>query len=173
MNLGGKIILFKHFREKITFRIKFTTRDKYIFTCYNITNIEKKSITHFFFNTPSYLYLHSSAKLKKIFLTINTRIILRINFSLKFLQCSGFILIIVVPSLVGLLLLTCCCCIYCKCCRSKSLHWKKVEEKMTQRRKERQQKADEKKSERKKKTDAMRMKYGLLKDDDDDEAPLV
>lgn len=83
----------------------------------------------------------------------------------------GYVLIIVVPALAGLILLTCGCCIYCKCCRESGKSWKKEEERITQRRKDRQLKAEERKAARKEKTDALRMKYGLLKSDD--EEPLV
>jgi len=86
-------------------------------------------------------------------------------------QCfiPGYILIIVVPIIVGLFLLTCGCCIYCKCCRTSNRGWKKEEERITAKRQERHIKAEERKSERKKTTDALRMKYGLLKSDDEEQ----
>jgi len=86
-------------------------------------------------------------------------------------QCfiPGYILIIVVPVIIGLFLLTCGCCIYCKCCRTSNRGWKKEEERITAKRQERQVKAEERKSERKKTTDALRMKYGLLKSDDEEQ----
>lgn len=88
-------------------------------------------------------------------------------------QCAipGFVLIIIVPSLGGLILLLCGCCIYCKCCRTSSKSWKKEEERITQRRKDRQLRNDDKKADRQKRADALRMKYGLLKSDD--EEPLI
>lgn len=86
-------------------------------------------------------------------------------------QCviPGYVLIIVVPVVVGLFLLCCGCCIYCKCCRTSNKSWKKEEERITARRQERQMRAEERKSERRKTTDALRMKYGLLKSDDEEQ----
>lgn len=86
-------------------------------------------------------------------------------------QCviPGYVLIIIIPVVAGLFLLCLGCCIYCKCCRSSNKSWKREEERITARRQERQMKAEERKSERKKTTDALRMKYGLLKSDDEEQ----
>jgi hypothetical protein len=86
-------------------------------------------------------------------------------------QCliPGFVLIIVVPVVVGLFLLCCGCCIYCKCCRGSNKGWKKEEERLNAKRQDREMKAAERKSERKKTTDQLRMKYGLLKSDDEEQ----
>ncbi|XP_065671144.1 pituitary tumor-transforming gene 1 protein-interacting protein isoform X2 [Hydra vulgaris] len=88
-------------------------------------------------------------------------------------QClvPGYILMIVVPSLAFIVLLSCGCFIYCKCCRKSNTSWKKEEDKLTQKKKEQQVKAEERKAERKERSDALRMKYGLLKSDDED--PLL
>ena len=94
--------------------------------------------------------------------------------SLSLCECTlrfvpGYILIIVVPVLVGLFLLCCGCCIYCKCCRGSNKSWKKEEERLNAKRQERELKAQERKSDRKKTTDQLRMKYGLLKSDDEEQ----
>lgn len=85
-------------------------------------------------------------------------------------QCliPGFVLIIVVPSLAGLILLTCGCCIYCKCCRTRSRKYDKDDGKFRRKRQEIKQRNEERRAQRRQRTDAIRKKYGLLKDEDDD-----
>ncbi|EDO28313.1 predicted protein, partial [Nematostella vectensis] len=83
-------------------------------------------------------------------------------------QCkiSGYILIILVPSLVALFLLFFGCCIYCCCCRRCS-KWRKKrhdkeELKMKRKRDEMTALHSQRKTERQAKADDIRKKYGLL-----------
>lgn len=83
-------------------------------------------------------------------------------------QCriTGFVLIILVPSLVVFFLLSFCCCIYCCCCRRCS-KWKKKrhdkqDSKLNKKREEMQALHSQRRSERQQKADGIRKKYGLL-----------
>ncbi|KXJ21348.1 pituitary tumor-transforming gene 1 protein-interacting protein [Exaiptasia diaphana] len=89
-----------------------------------------------------------------------------------FQQCfaPGYIVIIVIPSVAGAILLALGCCIYCCCCRSKgSSGLDKETRRIRQRREEARQKSEARRAERQKRTDAIRQKYGLLTNEDDNE----
>lgn len=82
-------------------------------------------------------------------------------------QCrlSGNVLIILVPSLVGVVLVFLGCCIYCCCCR-RCNKWKKKrldkeDAKLKRKREEMQAIHAQKRSEREVKRDEIRKKYGL------------
>ncbi|XP_032233922.2 pituitary tumor-transforming gene 1 protein-interacting protein [Nematostella vectensis] len=86
-------------------------------------------------------------------------------------QCAvpGYVLIIVVPSLVGVILISLGCCIYCCCCRSRGRKgYEREEDRIRQRREENRQRSQERRAERKQRTDAIRQKYGLLTNTDDE-----
>jgi len=82
-------------------------------------------------------------------------------------QCklSGYVLIILVPSLVVAFLIFLCCCIYCCCCR-RYTKWRqkrhdKEEVKLKRKRDEMTALHSQRKSEREAKRDEIRKKYGI------------
>lgn len=83
-------------------------------------------------------------------------------------QCriSGFILMILIPSVVVFVLVFFCCCIYCCCCRRYS-KWKKKrhdkqDSKMNRKREEMQALHSQRRTDRQQKADGIRKKYGLV-----------
>jgi hypothetical protein len=83
-------------------------------------------------------------------------------------QCriSGYVLIILVPSLAVFTLVFLCCCIYCCCCR-RCKKWKqkrhdKEDIKMKRKRDEMQSLHSQRRNDRQAKADGIRKKYGLL-----------
>ncbi|XP_031563255.1 pituitary tumor-transforming gene 1 protein-interacting protein-like [Actinia tenebrosa] len=83
-------------------------------------------------------------------------------------QCriSGFVLIILVPSLAAFALIFLCCCVYCCCCR-RCKKWKqkrhdKEDIKLKRKRDEMQLLHSQRRNERQAKADNIRKKYGLL-----------
>lgn len=87
---------------------------------------------------------------------------------------SGKILIIVIPTVGGVLLIMLGCCIYCCCCRRCSRNRAEREEtRQRQRRLDREERSSERKRNREDRHNAIRMKYGLLQNVDDDESGSI